>query len=268
MKKKINILIMFVLIGALAGAGVLVRNNQNTQRGATFASVEALFLPETKALEVGDKLVTTLMIDAKTHMITGGDLRVKFDAEKLNLESVAVFNKDISTVGNPWTQSEGDIIMSEIDNTAGTFTLVGAGISNKISSLSTGVVSVVKLNFVAKSAGTATVKLDSNYANIVTGYNSAGSDQELKIEKVSEATYKIVGVISVEPTKATVKCGWCGTSCVDISQQSGACTMVYVEGKECVNKAEKCVIVPILSEPTVVLKKKVTVMPTKTRMMY
>lgn len=254
MKKKINFIVMLVLIGALVGLGTLVKNNQNIQRGATFANVEALFLPATRTVKVGEKFVSTLMIDTKSHYLTGADLRVKYDPKLLRLETATALSRDSFEGGVSWLQNLGEVLISEINAGAGTYNLVGTNTQKDVSGLPTGVVSVVKLNFIAIANGEAKVALDESYSNVVTGYNSSGSDQELKIETVRGATYSVVGSTEPITTPMPIRCDWCGTNCIDFSKQKDiACPMIYVSGKSCVNQNGRCVIIP-----------KVTVAPTKT----
>jgi len=226
------------LVAALAAAAFLAKNSQETRRGASYASVEALFLPSVKTVSVGDKLVTTLMIDAKSHFLTGADIKVKFDATKLQMEGADIL---------AWSQETGEVLISENDNERGTYSLVGTNILGDVAKLPTGVISIVKLNFVAVASGEVKVDLDGNYANIITGYNVGGADQELGIERVSWAVYTISGGTDV-PTlyPVTTRCDWCGTNCVDFNKMDKniACPMIYVEGKTCVDDGGFCVIKP------------------------
>jgi hypothetical protein len=201
MKKKLNILTMLVLVAALAGVGILVKRAADMRSGATFASVDALFLPSTQTVKVGDKLVTTMMIDAKTYLLTGADLRIKYDQSKLSLDSADVLTKDNSSGSNVWLQSADEVVLSNFNSSAGTFSLVGTDMQKDPSSLPTAVISIVKLNFTAIAAGTASVGLDSSYANTIAGYNPAGSSQELGIDKVEAATYTISSV-GIAPSPA------------------------------------------------------------------
>jgi len=180
---------------------MLVMKNQQLQRGASFASVEAIFLPSSKSLTMGEELVTTLMIDAKSHFLTGADMRVKFDSDKLTLESVEVLTKDKFLGGVTWLQSADEVLISETDNQIGTYSLVGTNIQKEAANLPSGVINIVKLHFRTKAVGQAEVSMDKTYGNIVTGYNVGGLDQELGIEKVSGAVYSIETVVTRTPTK-------------------------------------------------------------------
>lgn len=189
--KKINLLVMLVLFIALIGASVLVMNNQETRSGASFASVEALFLPSTKTLVVGESMTTILLVDAKSHFLTGADLKIKYDSNKFKLENVTVLTKNSFSGGSTWLQNIDEVLISESDAGTGTYSLIGTNLQKDATSLPSGIINIVKLNFVAIASGEVRVGLDGNYGNIITGYNAEGSDQELGIEKVAEAVYTI-----------------------------------------------------------------------------
>ncbi len=231
MKVK-SILLILILIAALVGAGFLVKNNQETRSGASFANVEALFLPSEKTLKIGEKLTTTLMIDTKERLLTGADLKVKYEQSKLKLESVEVV-------------SEGEVIVSKINQEAGIYEFVGVNTEKETSSLPKGVVSLVKLNFVAMANGQAKVSLDTNYENMITGYNEAGTDQELKVDNINSAIYTVAGV-EARNTLAPkeVECSWCGEACIEKNEKEGfACPEVIPQGKKCLSQNGKCVVV-------------------------
>ncbi len=243
-----SILLIIILIAALAGAGFLVKNNQETRSGASFASVEAIFLPSEKNLRIGEKLTSTLMIDTKDRLLTGADLRIKYEQSVLKLESVEVVTRDrasLSKATNAWLGGEQEIIVSNINNEAGIYDLVGANMEKETKGLPKGVVSIVKLNFVAIADGQAKVSLDTSYGNMVAGYNEAGSDQELKVDKISSAIYRVAG-IEARNTQAPreIECSWCGEACIEASEkESFACPDVIPVDKKCVSQNGQCVVI-------------------------
>jgi len=269
-----NILVIIILFAALAGAGFLVKKNQETRSSASYASVEALFLPSVRTVSVGDKFTTNLMIDSKSHLLTGVDLRVKFDSEKLILEKVAVRTKENMLEDSSekfWLQNADGVLISEIDSEKGTYSLVGTNIEKETTNLPSGIVGIVSLYFTAKARGEAKVSLDSGYQNIVSGYNLAGSDQELKIEKISEAVY----TVKVENQKITggpimtgvaLKCGWCGSICVNLYDKTLDCAVTEAPlNKTCVGRDGKCVVVSKYVTPTKTIQRitpRVTIMVT------
>jgi hypothetical protein len=229
-----SILLIIILIAALAGAGFLVKNNQETRSGASFANVEAIFLPSEKTLKIGEKLTTTLMIDTKDRLLTGADLKVKYEQSVLELESVEKVSNGLD-----------EMMVSNIYQGAGIYEFVAVNTGKETSRLSKGVVNLVKLNFVAIANGQAKVSLDTSYGNMVTGYNEAGSDQELKVDKISSAIYTIAG-IEARNTQAPreIECSWCGEACIETSEkESFACPDVIPVGKKCVSQNGQCVVV-------------------------
>jgi len=189
-----------VLVAALIGAGTLVKNNQNTQRGATFASVEALFLPDTKSVQLGSEISSTLMIDSKGRPLTGADLKIKYDSEKLLFKELRVLTKDNFPSGVVWVQNSDEVLVSEVDEEKGLISLVGTNLQKDTQFLPTGIVNIVKIDFVAKALGEAKVTLDTSYENVVSGYNVGALDQKLNIEKVSGASYFVNEETAVSPT--------------------------------------------------------------------
>lgn len=228
-----SILLIIILIAALAGAGFLVKNNQETRSGASFANVEAIFLPSEKTLKTGEKLTSTFMIDTKDRLLTGADLRIKYEQSVLKLDSVEV------------TIKENEVVLSNINQENGIYELVTANIEKETRGLPKGVVSIVKLNFVAIANGEAIVGLDRSYKNMVTGYNEAGSDQELTISQGNNAIYRVAG-IEARNTQAPreIECSWCGEACIETSEkESFACPDVIPVGKKCVSQNGQCVVV-------------------------
>jgi len=246
MKNIFKAISILVVLGAIVGAVILVKNNQETRRGATFANVEALFLPDSKTVEVGDKFTSTLVLDTKGRQLTGADFRIKYDNQKLRLTGIEVLSKDNFKSGVPWLQNSDELIVSEVDERNGWINLVGTNLQKDATMLPTGIVNMVRLNFVGKMAGEANVGIDVSYKNSITGYNPSGTDQDLNIEVVRGAVYKVV-------ERAEVKCGWCGTRCIDTNREKNiVCTQEIMEGKQCVNEGGMCVVVktPISIAPT------------------
>lgn len=233
---------------ALVGSAFLAKNNQETRSGASFANIEALFLPSEKTLRIGEKLTTTLMIDTKDRLLTGADLRVKYEQSVLKLESVEVMTKSspvLSETTSAWLGGEDEVIISNINENAGIYELVGANVEKETTGLPKGVVSIVKLNFVAIANGEAKVSLDTSYGNMITGYNEAGSDQELKIDKISSAIYKVAGLEArITQVPKEVACRWCGEACIEASEKDNFnCLDVIPGAKSCISQNGKCVVV-------------------------
>lgn len=192
---------MLVLVVALAGAGVLVTKNQQLQRGATYANVDALFLPSTNSIKIGDEVTTTLMLDLKSYFLTGADLRIKYNSDKMELKDVVVLTPDNFKTGTPIVKKMDEVLISENDSQGGTYNLVWTNLSEPNMDLPSGVVGVVKFVFMAKTSGKVKVELDGTYKNQLSGYNAQGSDLELGLIPGEGALYMISGDVINEPTK-------------------------------------------------------------------
>ena len=192
---------MLVLVVALAGAGVLVTKNQQLQRGATYANVDALFLPSTNSIKIGDEVTTTLMLDLKSYFLTGVDLRIKYNSDKMELKDVVVLTPDNFKTGTPIVKKMDEVLISENDSQGGTYNLVWTNLSEPNMDLPSGVVGVVKFVFMAKTSGKVKVELDGTYKNQLSGYNAGGSDLELGLIPGEGALYMILGDVINEPTK-------------------------------------------------------------------
>lgn len=171
---------------------VMVKNNQENRSQAAYGTVAMSFLPSEGTVQVGKRLISTMMLNVDSYRLTGADIRIKYDQDKLTLRSVSVMTDKTLKRGNPWLSSSQELILSQKDEENGTVTIVGTNLQKKLSGLPTGAVTMLKLTFLGKAVGEANVTLDNTYENIVVGYNAAGSDQELEVGSVSEATYTVV----------------------------------------------------------------------------
>lgn len=192
MKKKINLIAFLILSGVLMLTVVMVKNNQENRSQAAYGTVAMSFLPSEGTVQVGKRLISTMMLNVDSYRLTGADIRIKYDQDKLTLRSVSVMTDKTLKRGNPWLSSSQELILSQKDEENGTVTIVGTNLQKKLSGLPTGAVTMLKLTFLGKAVGEANVTLDNTYENIVVGYNAAGSDQELEVGSVSEATYTVV----------------------------------------------------------------------------
>lgn len=241
MKNILKVLVVLVLLTALAGAAVLVKNNQETRRGAAYANIESLFLPDTKSVKVGEVLTSTLVLDCKDKKLSGVDLRVKFDKSKLKVKQIkpVLVGDPGVNMGRALFKAETDVLDKAVNETMGTINLSGISMEEVEANMATGVVNLIKVDFEAIAAGSAEVTLDSSYDNAATGYNPLATDQSLAIAIVKKAIYTVTvsgnitptatpGVTntptipvgtSPTPTSTTTRCtsdsqcGWCGSTC-------------------------------------------------------
>ncbi len=197
MKPIYKVLGLGILVVALVGAMWLAKSNQNIQRGATYASAEVLFLPDTKTMRVGEELMVNLSVDAKVHKLSGIDLVVLVP----NIFEIKEVQPIVGNGTNVLFRSEGDLLVKTIDQTAGKVTLSGISMEMDEAKMATGVVGIVKIKLQAKAEGTGEVGLDSGYDNMLTGYNPNSGDQELAIGVVKKGVYTVRSQTQITPTR-------------------------------------------------------------------
>lgn len=269
--KLTKIVGLLVVLTALGAGLVLVRQSQETRRGAAYAEVEALFLPESKNVVVGEQFMSTLMLDVKSNKLTGIDLRIKYDQAKLRVRDVGV----VLTGSGPGTAlfgAESDVLDKTIDEEKGLISLVGISMEEDETKMPIGVINLVKINFEAIASGSAEVTLDESYDNVAAGYNPSSTDQNLEIKTVRGAVYTVAVLAGVTPTVAvptaanpTIKptappvptsgltCVWCGRECVSAKPAGVACPDVMPpEGAKCVAVGTRCKV-EYSTTPTVTL---------------
>lgn len=266
MTKLVRVLGFVVLIGALIGGVVLVRQTQETRRGATYAEIEALFLPDSRKVDVGDQIVSTFILDTKTHKLSGVDARIKYDSSKLEVVSNEGGNYEVQPVlsgeksnSSALFRSESDLLIKSVDPAKGLIVLAGISLEEDPTKMATGAVSLVKVTFRAKAPGSAVVTLDTGYDNMATGYNPSSSDQSLAIKTVKQATY-VISTTSLptptsgsgikptikptaKPTAGVIGCKWCGTSCVPSAYKGMCLDVMPPAGQKCVQIDTGCEIV-------------------------
>lgn len=261
---------VIIVLVALAAGLVLVRQNQETRRGAAYAEVEALFLPDSNKVKVGEEIVSTFMLDTKTHKLTGVEVRIKYDAGKLELVGGGDGVKPVVVgqgSGTALFRAESDVLTKSVDGEKGLITIAGISMEEEVDKMAMGAVALIKMTFKAKSAGSAMVTLDSTYDNMATGYNPSSNDQTLAIKTVKSATYVVSSTVTpvvtqvptatvaptAVPTSVALSCKWCGTSCVS-STYKGMCVDVMPPAdKKCMAQNGQCVIVgaAVTAVPTV-----------------
>lgn len=188
MKKALSILSLLLVLGALIAGLVLVKNNQETRRGAFFGEIEMWFLPDTKTVSKGEQIDTIVKLSTTDKKVTGVDIKIKYDQTKLKAKTVSpVFGPE----SNKLFRSADNVLVNNINESTGTITLAGISPDTDQNKFPKGVIDLFKISFEAIGSGAAKVGLDTGYGNAVSGFNAAGSDQELKISQVKEATYTV-----------------------------------------------------------------------------
>jgi len=191
---------LLILIGALAGAVLLVQRIQETRRGATYGGIDMIFLPSDKVLKKGDRFTVTVNFDAKELKPAGVDLRIKYDQVKLRAVDIEPVKKE-SIGGLAFFQESVDVLDTRIDQVNGYIYLAGINMEESESKM-VSVQALARMHFeVIGSGGVATVSLDGGYNNMVSGFRSdGGADLDLAISAIKAGKYTIEGIVG--PTKS------------------------------------------------------------------
>jgi hypothetical protein len=212
MKGIFKILSMVILLAALIGAGVLVKKNQETRRGATAAETSAQVLPDKVSAKAGQTFTVDVWLNTgkSTDKLTGAEFRLAFDPAKVVYVSSLAQN--------------GYTILAE-DSEGGAdrwFKMVAMGDEKA------GAVDVVKLTFKAVADGASTIIVGKGATVMVSGQSSTWD-----VAKSSGSQIE-TGVVTTT-VAPTVSCSWCGTSCV-VTKPNMMCTMIAPP------KDQKCVV--------------------------
>jgi len=110
--KSKTIIVSLIMVGALAGGLLLVKQNQNTQRGAYFAGTKLLILPDLIEKKVGDEVVAQLWVETDGAKISSIDTQVCYGNELVMSEtdptlSVELNKKVLGTLVDATVVGEG-----------------------------------------------------------------------------------------------------------------------------------------------------------------
>jgi len=158
MRKSAKWLVFLILLGALAGALILVRRKQELRRGAAGNEVQAWFLPtESGEVAVGSVFPVSLVADFGTNELNAFRMKITYSKDVLEITSDdIVFH---SAFGE-------NILLTEVDRENGAIYLSALTIFNGPTGLLTTADPWIKLNFTVKAQEPASVEL----VNSVAGY--------------------------------------------------------------------------------------------------
>ncbi len=147
-KKKIVAIVVLFLILAGLGAGLyLMRQQQDLREKAAPATTISIKKPA-KTILVGESFDVTVEVDTSTNVLSGTELEINFDKEKLTLASFS-----------PSTLLPVELAKAQINNTAGSATIsLGAQPANPPQGKGT----IATLKFEAKAAGNAAITFGPN----------------------------------------------------------------------------------------------------------
>lgn len=156
--KKFKLLAGIVIIALLAIVPLTVnflQKQQETRSRASGEAVAVILNPLTGTVPLGNALDVNVAVNAGQNNISAVDISFTYDANILE-KNTGVLNVPIFTPSSSFTTIIND------ENTPGTVHFVGV---NPTSNTLTGSVNIGKLNFAAKTSGTATVGFSNIHIN-------------------------------------------------------------------------------------------------------
>jgi hypothetical protein len=181
MNKKVGILIFLLIVLGLAGALVLVQQEQETRRGAAgFAPAVVQILPNSHSVEQSSDTVNVqILISAGSEKVTSADLKLAYDPGELEVVN-AQLNEELFNYP----------VKIDYDSSPGDVWINGAAIVPPDEMPTGDAIKFAELTIKVKDTGT--IRFDSSYENMVTGYNP-GNDNKLFELDLNEATYTLEG---------------------------------------------------------------------------
>jgi hypothetical protein len=207
MKKTTIPLIIFLAV-ALVGGLVLVNQNQETRKGATFANTKLLLLPSEKIIKnVGDEFSVKVWYETESGAKVDGVQTVVCYGNELSLDG------ETGVVANTDNGFESGPIVNIKDTDSGKCATMVATSKKAADKLKT-TGEVFEINFTAVSVGEGSFTIDQE-KSMVTGDNAnSTTDKEIKITGVENTTYQILGgttgdgpVLNYKISYANVKSG-------------------------------------------------------------
>lgn len=187
--KKGTLLFLFFLVVAMVGGVMLVNQNQEMRRGATFANTTLSVLPSEKITKnVGDTLSAQVWFQTESGAKVDGIQAKVCYGNELTLSDVsgAVANTEAGFDETP-------IISVNVGTSQSCAVLVAT--SKKSASNLTTTAKAITLYFSAVTAGSGTITIDQT-SSMVTGDNEASTtDKMIAITGVSGTSYEIKGAV-------------------------------------------------------------------------
>jgi len=195
--KKTTIPLLILLMVALLGGLALVKQNQDTRRGASFANTKLMLLPSTRIeRKIGEELPVKLyFLTESGAKVDGVQSEVCWGSHLKLDESKIMVNTQNGFDSNPIILFKNNCV-----------TLVATSKSAADNLKTTG--EVFTLNFEAISEGEGTIIINKE-SSMVTGDNSASAtDKVIAVTAVENTTYKISGSSQTCETNADCPPGY------------------------------------------------------------
>jgi hypothetical protein len=194
-----NIVGALILLAALGAGLILVKQNQETRRGASYDVVEIFSTQEAVSLGVGKRIKVPIMIDSKSHRLAAVDLSWKFDPKIIKVTNIDL---GISTDQKAsFFRNEEEVIDQKTDNTLGWVRLTGVSLETEENMMPSGVKKLMTIEIEGVARGESKFDLDVSGENVVAGYTTEVRDP--KIGFTSKAIVVSVGSgVTKEPLPA------------------------------------------------------------------
>lgn len=225
----LSLLVPLVLVIALVAGLVLMRQVQDTRRGAYFSSTKMFLQPETSQKKVGENLPIALFVDtpAKVDFVKAKICYTNIiGVDESQLDSLIEVNREAFDVA----------LLTKVEDsqTSGQKCLTMSIKSEKASeNLKSGVVRVATIKYSALAMGSGSLTIDASGSQ-VSGYNASGNDMSIKIDDVKGATF-VIG-------EGLAQCAWCGTECVRRTSDMNCIDVAPPTGKKCTEVGGVCTI--------------------------
>lgn len=255
MKPLFKAVSIVVLLVAMMGTIVLVKNNQETRRGATVNETFSSILPNTLFLNFGQEFTVNVWLNTGNNVdkMAGAEFKVVYDRTKLKYLSIEP--------QSGYTLINDQSMVNMIDLNGESY------LDIRLLTMGTELVSainVAKIKFQAINSGEGELLIQQGKI-MITGQNSTW-----EIASNEPSNYKI-GTVSImnPPTSTPVVirggCGWCGRECVDNRMGKPCIDIAPPEGMVCTMDAGGvCIIKPDDGLPSVVpTTKLITTVPTR-----
>lgn len=216
MKSLFRVLSVMILLSALIGAGILVKQNQETRRGATMAETSVSVLPDLVKTEKGKDISLTIWANtgkAEDKMV-GMEMGVKYDPKLMSYVSAEI--------------QSGYTLLDEGSEREGYrwFKIVAMGEEKS------GAFGLLKVNFKALNDGDGSVLVAPGAQMMIAGQSALWTVAKALSSKV------VVGNMSGEE----INCGWCGNSCINVNPKMMCPQVAPPANKTCVNVSGKCMV--------------------------
>lgn len=186
--KKSTLPLIILLIVSLLGGLMLVRQNQDTRKSASFADTKLMLLPSEKIVKkVGEIVPVKVYFQTESGARVDGVQTVVCYGEEIFLD------QETGIIVNTENGFESDpiVIVNEVEEGKWCATMVATSKKAADKLITTG--EVFALNFTAVSEGEGPLTITQT-KSMVTGDNPASAtDKEIAITSVEDTSYQIVG---------------------------------------------------------------------------